>query len=48
MFKNVTETMEFDLVNYLKRYCGLMVKLKAVVVSRSHLGLYSITLYALL
>ena len=40
MLKNVAETMEGD-----KR--DLMVKLKAVVVFRSHLGLYSITSYAL-
>ena len=47
MLKNVAETMESDVVNYLKRQRGLMVKIKAVVVSRSHLGLHSLTSYAL-
>ena len=41
MVENVAQTMESDVVNYLKRQCDLMVKLKGVVVLHSHLVLYS-------
>ena len=38
MVNNVAQTMERDMVNYLKRKRDLMVKLKCVAVFCSHLG----------
>ena len=40
MVVNASQTMESDMVNYLKRERDLCVKLKGVVVFRIHLGLY--------
>ena len=40
MVENAAQTMDSDMVNYLKRPHDLMVKLKGVVVFRNHLGLY--------
>ena len=39
--EHVSQTMKSNMVNYSKRERELMVKLKGVVVFRSHLGLYS-------
>jgi len=40
MVENAAQTMDSNMVNYLKRPHDLMVKLKGVVVFRNHLGLY--------